>query len=114
MTWNEWIRRSWPDLAAGRTVEVWGGLPHPSNAGFHALDFALPSGQCADWSVSLTDGGRLHIHEYASGRLLGHRDRFDPDAGISSMVAHLMKETPVGPVLGVIGGMLIIRWFLES
>lgn len=79
-----------------------GWLPPPAVAGFARIEVASPEGQVADWGLSFDDGSRVHIHEYADGRRVVHRDQHDPANGFWSTVSHLLSETWVGPVLGVV------------
>lgn len=99
MTWTEWISGQWPVLASGQKIVAPLWLSHPSAAGFRPIGVATPSGQCADWGLPYPDGSRVHVHEFVDGRIVVHRDRFDPDAGPLSLLAHLLGETFVGPVL---------------
>jgi hypothetical protein len=63
--------------------------------------------------VSCSDGSRIHVHEFPDGRLVAHRDRYDPDAGFGHAVAHLLTETFVGPLVAV-GIALVIGRTLEA
>lgn len=103
--WNAFITSNWDRLAAGQKVNVPAGLVHPRAGGFEALDFAEPVGQARDWAYSWSDGSRLHIHEHADGRMVAHRDRYDPKQGIVSAVMHIATETTTGLV---VGGLLIV------
>jgi len=42
------------------------------------------------------DGGRLHVHEFSSGSLVLHRDRYNPDRDIVSSLLHFFLETSLG------------------
>ena len=101
-TWMSWVEPQLGQLGAGTKVEVPYWLPHPLAAGFRALDFATPEGQCANWGLSLRDGSRLHAHQFANGRLVLHRDVYDPAASPLHLIAHLLAETWVGPALLVL------------
>lgn len=107
MILEAWLRQNWVVLVSGREVEWPLGLPHPVGAGFRPIEFAIPNGQCANWVHALSDGSRVHVHEYADGRLIAHRDRFDPDRDVGALVAHMLGETFVGPMLLVFGVFII-------
>jgi hypothetical protein len=92
--WLSWIRQNWPGLEAGERIEAPRAFVPPSQCGFVAQPFASPEGQTADWTLSIGDQSRVHIHEFADGRRVVHRDKHDPDQGILSMLAHLTFETP--------------------
>lgn len=109
MYWGGWITSCWNELARGSKLQVPGHLPHPRWVGFHAIDVATPEGQCSDWGLSLTDGSRIHVHEYSDGRLVAHRDRFDPAAGFLNAVKHLLTETFVGPALLAVGVVVVLN-----
>lgn len=81
MHWEVWMRAVWPALVAGRRVLVPASLPHPGSSGFRTPWLAEPAGQAADWVLSLEDGSRLHVHEFANGALVAHRDATDPKRG---------------------------------
>jgi len=98
-SWNRWIESSWTNLSAGAKLEAPGHLPHPKDAGFSPEAFATPEGQCADWVLSYNDGSRVHVHENCDGRRIVHRDQFDPNQGFGSLVAHLVLETALVPVV---------------
>jgi hypothetical protein len=108
MNWLSWINSQWSDLQGGKKVTAPGWLPTPRESGFQPIPIASPEGQCADWGLSLTDGSRVHVHQFNDGRRVVHRDRFDPDQGILRGVAHLLTETWVGPVALVAGLALLI------
>lgn len=102
MTWNAWINSNWEQLKKGAKIDAPRLLGPPSAGGFRPQAFASPEGQVSDWTMSLTDRSRIHIHEFADGRRRVHRDEHDPDQGFLDMFAHLFKETPWGVVgLGV-------------
>lgn len=102
MTWKAWIDANWQQLKRGEKIDAPRWLGPPSAGGFRPQAFASPEGQTADWTLSLTDRSRIHIHEFADGRRRVHRDVHDPDQGFLDMIAHLFKETPWGLVgLGI-------------
>jgi hypothetical protein len=113
MFWELWFRDNWEALTAGHVpVPTW--LPHPSQAGFRRLQFSTPSGQVADWGLSLTDRSRIHVHQHADGRLVAHRDKYDPDAGLGSLLAHVFTETGIGKLALVVGVVMAAGSLLES
>jgi hypothetical protein len=62
-------------------------------------------GQIADWTVSLDDGSRVHVHEYPDGSLVVHRDALDPARGPLRALGHVACETTLGrwTLLGLLG-----------
>lgn len=92
--WVNWITEKWSALSAGEKIEApsWLGAPH--QAGFHLIPMAHPVGQVRNWGLAMSDGSRIHIHEFGDGRYVAHRDKHDPSRGFESSVAHLMQETP--------------------
>jgi hypothetical protein len=107
MNWLPWIRAQWSVLTAGRKIIAPTWLPDPRTAGFHPIALATPEGQCADWGLSLTDGSRIHVHDFPNGGRVVHRDRHDPDQGFWNALAHLFTETWVGPA-GVLTGLVLL------
>ncbi|MFH1748334.1 MAG: hypothetical protein ABIG44_14980 [Planctomycetota bacterium] len=108
-TWNQWLAESWQDLVAGKMVAVPGYLPHPAYSGFQEPPIAEPMGQSKDWVQSLNDGSRLHVHEYANGERVAHRDRWDPSTGAIPALKHFLLETKAGQVMGMAGlGLLLL------
>ena len=97
--WEEWI--PWDDLRAGERACAPAELPHPTAAGFKKTRLASGVGQVADWVHPLSDGSRLHAHEFADGRVVVHRDRLDPGRGPVAACAHWFSECPEGRALGV-------------
>lgn len=107
--WTTWISMHWRELLAGTRVPVPAWLGHPEGAGFRRIGWSTPAGQVADWGLSFTDGSRLHVHEFADGRLVAHRDKHDPDAGLEHRLRHFFEETEIGRaalVVGVIAGIV--------
>lgn len=102
MNWLDWIAVNWTASQQGRKLVAPPWLPHATTAGFQPVRIATPEGQCADWKRSYTDGSRVHVHEFFNGSRTVHRDQYDPDASVGHMLAHLLIETAVGPVLAVI------------
>ena len=108
MNWVAWIRVEWPRLSAGAKVVAPAWLPSPPVNGFTALAVATPQGQCADWGLSLNDGSRIHVHEFATGERIAHRDEHDPGQGLGRALAHLAFETWVGPAALLALGLAIL------
>jgi len=103
--WRAWVLALWPSLVVGGRAVVPDALPHPRDAGFRRPRLAERVGQVADWVHPLSDGSRLHVHEFVDGRLVLHRDRFDP-RGLSAVV-HWFAESRKGRSLAVyLGGAL--------
>lgn len=98
-SWSSWIDSAWPKLTAGAKLEVPRHLPHPKHAGFSPESIATPEGQCADWVLSYNDESRVHVHEYCDGRRVVHRDQYDPNQGLGNLLAHLVFETALVPVV---------------
>lgn len=97
MNWMPWIHERWPLLANRAKLEAPSWLPHPRwTEGFSAIAVATPEGQIANWGLPLSDGSRIHVHEFSDGKLIAHRDQFDPERSPLHLVAHLALETPVG------------------
>lgn len=101
--WVSWIQSNWKSLKSGKKISAPTWLGHPSYAGFRQIDLAARQEQCRDWGLSFDDGSRVHVHEFEDGRLLVHRDRYDPAKSLGSLFAHLLGETVLGPVLLVVG-----------
>ena len=94
MSWINWIRLYWNDLARGAKIEVPHFLDPLAQAGFRPTPLASPEGQASDWALALSDGSRIHVHVYRDGRRVAHRDKFDPARGIGPTLAHLAVDTP--------------------
>lgn len=109
--WVAWANVNWTSLVGGLKLgaPVW--LAAPAEAGFEIIEIAHPVGQARDWGLSLADGSRLHVHEYADGRRVVHRDVHNPKRGLGPMLAHLMQETPYGVMaaFGIAAVVLITR-----
>ena len=103
--WKGWIKDNWDALVTGKKLELTAFLPHPAQSGFAEEDLAEEAGQCRDWILALTDESRLHVHEFADGRMVVHRDRWDPNRGASNMVKHVAFETTLGglALVGLLG-----------
>jgi hypothetical protein len=113
MDWNSWIRINWAALASGSKIVVPPTLYSLEEGGFSPTTMASPEGQVADWALSMSDRSRLHVHVYADGRRIVHRDQHDPALGLLDMVAHLVKETPVG-LVAFVGGALWLASLSEG
>lgn len=103
MSWITWINANWSQLSAGFKLAVPPWLPHPGRAGFRRLSVGTPHGQVADWGLSFTDGSRVHLHQFADGAIVAHRDRWDPDSTLGRLLAHILLETFAGPMLVAAG-----------
>lgn len=101
MDWPTWTAHAWPALARGQRVLIPPELPHPRASGWRIPRTALRVGQVCDWVQSMPDGSRLHVHEFPDGRLVCHRDRFDPARGALHALAHVATETPAGRAVAV-------------
>jgi hypothetical protein len=113
MDWDGWIRFNWSALVSGRKIEVPPTLGPLHHAGFSQTKMASSEGQVSDWALSLSDRSRLHVHVYADGRRIVHRDQHDPALGPFDMIAHLVKETPIG-LLAAVGGALWVASLAEG
>ena len=91
-----WIRSVFAALRAGRKVVVPPNLSHPAYAGFVKEDLAEDHGQAADWTLSLSDESRVHVHEMPDGTFIAHRDAVDPNLGPLHAICHVLTETKVG------------------
>lgn len=99
--WIDWIRNNFFRFVNGEWLQVPEYLPHPEYAGFAQIGIAENHGQINNYAVSFADGSRLHIHEYQDGRLVAHRDKYDPDKGVINTALHFFTETNVGKVAGI-------------
>ncbi|HEX6039314.1 hypothetical protein [Longimicrobium sp.] len=106
--WAYWLGVNWTSLTSGAKIFAPGSLAPPQEVGFMALPFAHPVGQVKDWGMSLADGSRIHVHEFANGTRVVHRDQHDPAAGVGPALAHLMHETPYGKLALGIGAFFFI------
>jgi hypothetical protein len=113
-SWNRWIEISWDLLGRGQHLEVPRSLPHPASAGFLQESTATPAGQCADWAFPLEDESRLHVHEFADGRLVAHRDKIDPNRGPLHALFHLAWETDLGRIALAIGALVVASKVIGS
>src|SRR5262245_41051360 len=98
---NSWLRTAWRPLQRGQRLGWPAWLERPRDLGFHAPTAALQVGQVRDWVLPVDDGSRLHIHEYSDGRLIVHRDQYDPEKSLGSRLLHILTETPVGPLVAL-------------
>ena len=94
--WASWLVERWDDFAAGQEIGVPSYFLHPSVAGFSHETLATDKGQVSNWVRSLEDGSRIHVHEFADGRLVAHRDKIDPNGSVIHAVAHFATETELG------------------
>lgn len=112
ISWPSWLAAAWPSLVRGAHVALPPELPHPRAMGWRIPRAAVKVGQVTDWVQSLPDGSRLHVHEFPDGRLVCHRDRWDPSRGALHAVAHVLGETPTGRVAAVAGVARAAWWLL--
>lgn len=99
--WRAWYRQNRQALCDGAQLTVPVILPHPSQSGFAPTSLAENVGQVRDWAASVSDGSRLHVHEFADGSLNVHRDATDPSRGLTSAVWHWATESTSGRVIVV-------------
>lgn len=101
--WLMWIGEHWDELEARKKLTAPSWLPHPGKAGFKQESVATPAGQCRDWVLSLPDQSRVHVHEFRDGRLVAHRDKYDPNSSPMNAIAHFFGETEIGRVALLVG-----------
>ncbi len=106
LSWVGWLHANWTQLAAGAKLQAPAHLPHPRYAGFARESLASPEGQVVDWVLPVTDGSRIHVHECSDGRLVAHRDQYDPNRSAGHLLAHLVLETALVPVTLLILGVI--------
>ena len=92
------MHENWTALVDGKRVEVNGYLPHPQNAGFDQEEFAEDVGQRLNRVLAINDGSRIHVHEFDEGRMVAHRDRWDPRHSGVNMLKHVAMETTFGKI----------------
>ena len=80
-------------------------VPHPLDAGFSSAS-GNPQGALEQYSVRLSDGGRIHIREYPTYYRL-HWDEGDPDSGLNGLVTHFIRDAPEVLVLSALAGIII-------
>jgi hypothetical protein len=110
--WQVFVARAWPELAQGGRACAPAGLPHPSSSGFKRPLFSEAHGQLDDWTASLDDGSRVHLHEYPGGSIVVHRDRTDPARGPLAALWHFATETGLGRLIVKAGGVVasVVLW----
>jgi len=108
MNWNDWLYSNNEALARGAKIVAPDWLGSPSAGGFRLVTSAAYEGQTRDWALSLRDGSRIHVHEHPDGRFVAHRDKHDPDRGLTDMVAHLAFDTPLGLIALATGAVLLM------
>ncbi len=106
--YSVWYHSVRPALAQGAWLRLPASAPHPSACGFETIIISEPHGQVADWGTPTPGGSRLHVHEHAEGTLVAHEDRFSPDEGPLSMLAHVLFETKAGKAALVVAGAAVI------
>lgn len=114
MTASSWFDLQWARFLVGIEARLRAGervfLPYwvPVSLeaiGFVRFDLAEDVGQVANYRMARRDGSRLHVHVFADGQRLLHRDRVDPDRGPLEAIEHLATETKIGP--WIIGGVVV-------
>ncbi len=106
MRWMDWINTNWSELKQGKKICVHQDqICHPTrHPELFKVGLGFPDGQTCDYMMPLDDKSRIHVQCYAdkSGEPMFrvHRDRWDPDRDLGSLVMHAIFETPFGPVLG--------------
>lgn len=117
-TWALWLATVERRLRGGEQVAAPSNLPDPREAGFRLLSLAEPVGQIADFAMSLADGSRYHIHQFADGRRVVHRDEYDPDRSFAHAFGHFVSETKTGKIglvaVGVAGVALLVHLFTKK
>lgn len=94
LTWTNAIEKHWDGLVKGEEYTIpKSRIIHPMESGFYAIALAEPCGQWHDYGMSLDDGSRIHVHEYAD-RYDFHRDKYDPSRGVFAAVRHYLDEAP--------------------
>ena len=106
--WARWFREHRDVLSGGEEHEipVPPDLPHPSRSGFTPTSLAEAVGQVHDWALPISDGSRLHVHEFEDGSMSVHRDATDPSRGLTSAVWHWVTESRSGRIIVVAGVVL--------
>lgn len=89
----------WNSLREGKHLVLPKNFPSPQLLGFEAPPMALAVGQIRDWVLSLSDGSRLHIHEFPNAERKIHLDRYDPKRGVVQGITHFLIETWPGNLL---------------
>lgn len=102
--WVAWFREHRQALFAGSKLEVPAGLPPVSQSGFSQTSLAENIGQRRDWVMPISDGSRLHVHEFestrgGSGKMIVHRDATDPALGLTNAVSHFLFESSSGRIV---------------
>jgi hypothetical protein len=112
--WVAWLQSQWGALSSGFKIVAPLSLGSPADAGFAPIQFAHPVGQIRNWGLAFNDGSRVHVHEFADGSFLAHRDAHDPARSLESTVAHLVHETPYPRWLAVAGLVVFAAKALEG
>lgn len=108
--WLRWLRSRAGPLSAGKKIALPRWLPHPARAGFVRTVLAEDVGQVEDWGLRLSDGSRIHVHEFEGGALVAHRDKTDPTVGLLHAVWHWLTETRTGRLSVLLGsGLFALR-----
>lgn len=107
-SWAAWYRQNQQLLCDGVNLAVPATLPRPSQAGFAFTSLAENVGQVRDWAAPISDGSRLHVHEFADGSLRVHRDATDPSRGLTSAVWHWATESTSGRAVVIAAVVLFV------
>jgi hypothetical protein len=110
--WNAWLSVNWAALVEGAKLEAPSWLCHPLEAGFSKSGLAENVGQAFDYVLADGRGGRFHIHEFSSGKLVVHRDRVDPSRGLLHGLWHWLSESSSGRSVAALGAVAGIGWLL--
>jgi len=105
--WNTWLAAVEPTLRAGREAVLPKDLPHPREVGFTRPFIAEPHGQKDDWVYSLSDGSRIHVHEFDNA-LVAHIDPHDPAKGPGTALLHWTTESASGRMFLFTTGLWLI------
>lgn len=108
LQWLTWIRNNYSALKGGACLQAPWWLAHPSRSGFERPEIAEPVGQKDNWVASVDDGSRVHLHEYADGRIVAHRDPTDPARGPISALWHWLTESRSGKTALIVGGLALL------
>lgn len=97
--WMALIQANWDRLVVGGRICAPYWYPNPVDAGFSRPWITEDRGQLVDWTLSMSDGSRIHVHEYPDGGFVVHRDEIDPARGILPAGWHLLTETRAGSLV---------------
>ena len=80
-------------------------VPHPLDIG---LDLAsgYPQGALAQYSIAISEGGRIHIREYPAYYTV-HWDTGNPDSGLGGLITHVIHDAPEVMIWLALAGVII-------